>query len=40
MAKGDGGLGLMSLEDMLHSSRVSCALLSLVSGDKRIQDVA
>ena len=40
VAKGDGGLGMMSLEDMLHSSRVSRALLSVVSGDKRFQDVA
>ena len=38
-AKSSGGLGLTSLEDTLHTTRVSCLLSCLSSTDKRLNDI-
>ena len=40
MAKSNGGLGLTSLEDSLHTTRVSRVLSCLTSMDKRLSDIA
>ena len=39
-AKSSGGLGLTSLEDTLHTTRISRLLSCLTSSDKRLNDIA